>query len=59
MSQFNVGDKVILDDGSGVIEAVTILDQRTYYDVRFTAMRTTTFYDVPEEDIYPWMADEQ
>ncbi|CAB4173426.1 hypothetical protein UFOVP943_8 [uncultured Caudovirales phage] len=59
MSRYKKGDKVILDDGSGVIEAVTILDQRTYYDVRFTAMRTMTFYDVPEQDIYPWMADEQ
>ena len=58
MRQFNVGDKVILDDESGVIESVLISAEGTLYDVRYghTFMIAT---DVPEEDIQPWQADEQ
>jgi hypothetical protein len=58
MNQFNVGDKVILDDQSGVIESVLVGANETKYDVRYghTFMIAT---DVPEEDIQPWKADEQ
>jgi hypothetical protein len=59
MRQFNIGDKVILDDESGVIESVVMMDgKETRYDVRYghTFMIAV---DVPEEDIQPWMADEQ
>ena len=58
MTQFNVGDKVILDDESGVIESVLIGAEGTLYDVRYghTFMIAT---DVLEEDIQPWLADEQ
>ena len=58
MRQFNVGDKVILDDESGVIESVLISAEGTLYDVRYghTFMIAV---DVPEEDIQPWQADEQ
>ena len=58
MTQFNVGDKVILDDESGVIESVLISAEGTIYDVRYghTFMIAV---DVPEEDIQPWQADTQ
>ena len=58
MSQYNKGDKVIIDDESGVIESVTVGANGSTYDVRYghTFMIAV---DVPEEDIQPWMADEQ
>lgn len=58
MRQFNIGDKVILDDESGVIESVIVDNNGNKYDVRYghTFMIAT---DVPEEDIQPWQADEQ
>ena len=58
MSQYNKGDKVIIDDESGVIESVLVGSEGTLYDVRYghTFMIAT---DVPEEDIQPWMADEE
>jgi hypothetical protein len=59
MSQYNKGDKVIIDDESGVIESVVMMDgKETRYDVRYghTFMIAV---DVPEEDIQPWQADEQ
>jgi len=59
MNQFNVGDKVILDDESGVIESVLVGAEGTLYDVRYTAMNIMIATDVPEEDIQPWQADEQ
>lgn len=59
MRQFNVGDKVILDDESGVIESVIIDGNGNKYDVRYTAMNIMTATDVPEEDIQLWKADEQ
>ena len=59
MKQFNVGDKVILDDESGVIESVLSRAEGTLYDVRYTAMNIMIATDVPEEDIQPWQADEQ
>ena len=59
MSQFNVGDKVIIDDESGVIESVLVGAEGTLYDVRYTAMNIMIATDVPEEDIQLWMADEQ
>jgi hypothetical protein len=59
MTQFNVGDKVILDDESGVIESVLVRAEGTLYDVRYTAMNIMIATDVPEEDIQPWQADEQ
>ena len=59
MTQFNVGDKVILDDESGVIESVLVGAEGTLYDVRYTAMNIMIATDVPEDDIQPWQADEQ
>jgi hypothetical protein len=59
MSQYRKGDKVILDDESGVIESVLIGAEGTLYDVRYTAMNIMIATDVPEEDIQPWQADEQ
>ena len=59
MRLFNVGDKVILDDLSGTVEAVVMVDgQQTKYDVRYghTFMLAV---DVPEDEIEPWIADEQ
>ena len=58
MSQYKKGDKVIIDDESGVIESVLVGSNDTKYDVRYghTFMIAT---DVLEEDIQPWMADEQ
>lgn len=59
MRRFNIGDKVILDDQSGVIEAIYPGSEWTLYDVRYTAMNIMTASNVPEEDIQPWQADEQ
>ena len=59
MRQFNVGDKVILDDESGVIESVIVDGNGNKYDVRYTSMDIMIATDVPEEDIQPWQADEQ
>ena len=60
MRQFNIGDKVILDDISGVIESIVMVDgKETTYDVRYTSMDMMIAADVPEGDIQPWMADEQ
>jgi len=58
MSQYNKGDKVIIDDESGVIESVMVGINETKYDVRYghTFMIAV---DVPEEDIQLWQADEQ
>jgi hypothetical protein len=58
MNQFNVGDKVIIDDESGVIESVIVNGTGNKYDVRYghTFMIAV---DVPEEDIQHWQADEQ
>jgi hypothetical protein len=58
MSQYKKGDKVIIDDESGVIESVLVGAEGTIYDVRYghTFMIAV---DVPEEDIQPWQADEQ
>ena len=59
MRLFNIGDKVILDDLSGTVEAVVMVDgQQTKYDVRYgnTFMLAV---DVPEDEIEPWIADEQ
>ena len=59
MSQYNKGDKVIIDDESGVIESVFVGAEGTLYDVRYTAMNIMIASNVPEEDIQPWQADEQ
>ena len=59
MTQYKKGDKVIIDDQSGVIESVLVGSNDIKYDVRYTAMNIMIATDVPEEDIQPWMADEQ
>jgi len=59
MSRYKIGDKVILDDQSGVIEAIYLGSEWNLYDVRYTAMNIMIASNVPEEDIQPWMADEQ
>ena len=59
MSRYKIGDKVIIDDESGVIESVLVGAEGTLYDVRYTAMNIMIASNVPEEDIQPWQADEQ
>ena len=60
MRLFNIGDKVILDDLSGTIEAVVMVDgQQTKYDVRYTSTDAIIATDVSEDEIEPWKADEQ
>jgi DNA repair protein RadC len=59
MSRYKIGNKVILDDQSGVIEAIYLGSESTLYDVRYTAMNIMIASNVPEEDIRPWQADEQ
>ena len=60
MRLFNIGDKVILDDLSGTIEAVVMVDgQQTKYDVRYTSTDMMLAVDVPEDEIEPWKADEE
>jgi hypothetical protein len=59
MRLFNIGDKVIVDDQSGTVEAIVMVDgQQTKYDVRYgnTFMLAV---DVPEDEIEPWKADEE
>ena len=59
MRLFNVGDRVIIDDQSGTVEAIVMVDgQQTKYDVRYgnTFMLAV---DVPEDEIEPWMPDEE
>ena len=59
MNQYNKGDKVIIDDESGVIESVIITEgKEPRYDVRYGHTYMIAV-DVPEGDIQPWMADEQ
>jgi hypothetical protein len=59
MNQYNKGDKVIIDDESGVIESVIITEgKEPRYDVRYGHTYMIAV-DVPEEDIQSWMADEQ
>ncbi len=59
MNQYNKGDKVIIDDESGVIESVIITEgKEPRYDVRYGHTYMIAV-DVPEEDIQPWQADEQ
>jgi len=59
MNQYNKGDKVIIDDESGVIESVVVTEgKEPRYDVRYGHTYMIAV-DVPEEDIQPWMADEQ
>ena len=58
MNQYRVGDKVLLDDMSGIISAVHVGVSNTKYDVRYGH----TFIiasDVPEDEIEPWVEDEQ
>ena len=60
MRLFNIGDKVILDDLSGTVEAVIMVDgQQTKYDVRYTSTDVMIATDVSEDEIEPWIADEQ
>jgi hypothetical protein len=58
MRLFNVGDRVIIDDESGTIESVIVDGTANKYDVRYghTFMLAV---DVPEDEIEPWIADEQ
>ena len=60
MRRFNIGDKVIIDDLSGAIEAIVMVDgQQTKYDVRYTSTDMMIAKDVPEDEIEPWVEDEQ
>ena len=60
MRRFNIGDKVIIDDLSGAIEAIVMVDgQQTKYDVRYTSTDMMIATDVPEDEIEPWVEDER
>ena len=58
MRLFNIGDKVIIDDEAGTIESVIVDGRGNKYDVCYghTYMLAV---DVPENEIEPWIADEQ
>ncbi len=58
MTQFNVGDKVIIDDQSGTIESVIVGSQRNKYDVRYGHTYMIAV-GVPEDEIELWVEDEQ
>lgn len=60
MRRFNIGDKVIIDDQSGAVEAIVMVDgQQTKYDVRYTSTDMMIATDVPEDELEPWVEDEQ
>jgi hypothetical protein len=60
MRRFNIGDKVIIDDQSGAVEAIVMVDgQQTKYDVRYTSTDMMIATDVPEDEIEPWVEDER
>ena len=55
MRLFNIGDKVILDDQSGTVEAIVMVDgQQTKYDVRYGNTMMLAF-EVPEDEIEEYM----
>ena len=58
MTQFNVGDKVVIDDESGSIESVIVGSQGNKYDVRYGHTYMIAV-GVPEDEIEPWVEDEQ
>ena len=58
MTQFIVGDKVIIDDESGTIESVIVGSQGNKYDVRYGHTFMIAI-GVPEDEIEPWVEDEQ
>ena len=58
MTQFNVGDKVVIDDESGSIESVIVGSQGNKYDVRYGHSMVIAI-GVPEDEIEPWVEDEQ
>jgi hypothetical protein len=58
MTQFNVGDKVVIDDESGSIESVIVGSQGNKYDVRYGHTFMIAI-GVPEDEIEPWVEDEQ
>ena len=51
MTQFNVGDKVTIDDTVGIIESITVTDKGAKYDVRYTSMDMMIAVDVLEDDL--------
>jgi hypothetical protein len=51
MTQFNVGDKVTIDDTTGIIESITVTDKGAKYDVRYTSMDMMIAVDVLEDDL--------
>ena len=60
MRRFNIGDKVIIDDQSGAVEAIVMVDgQQTKYDVRYTSTDMMIATDVPEDEIELWVEDER
>ena len=58
MTQFNVGDKVVIDDESGSIESVIVGSQGNKFDVRYGHTYMIAV-GVPEDEIEPWVEDEQ
>ena len=58
---FNVGEKVRIDDEPGTIEAVILgyADGMPRYDVRYGRTTILIAQDVPEDEIEPWLEDEE
>jgi len=61
MNLFNVGERVRLDDEPGTVEAVIYgrVDGMPRYDVRYGRTTVLIAQDVPEDEIEPWVVDEQ
>ena len=56
MTQFAVGDKVAIDDDSGIIESIKITDKGPRYDIQYSSLWIMAV-DVPEDEIKPWTED--
>jgi hypothetical protein len=56
MTLYKVGDKVAIDDDSGIIEAIKMTDKGPRYDIQYSSLWIMAV-DVPEEEIGLWTED--
>lgn len=56
MRPYAIGDKVAIDDDSGIIEAITITEKGRRYDIQYSSLWIMAV-DVPEDEIKPWTED--
>lgn len=54
MTQFKVGDKVAIDDDSGIIEAITMTEKGPRYDIQYSSLWIMAV-DVTEDEIELWV----